>query len=366
MGAAAAPWRPLLTGAEAEAALAVVEEIAASVAGPLAADDAAADLADGAAGGALLFAELERAGRAPEGLPSGGDLAAHAVRRLRAERRPAGLWVGLLGVAYAQHQVEGRRPTPQLEQSLVAWVRQRPRGDYDLMAGAVGAGVLALEVGSEPLLEAVVEHLRATAERADGGLTWSWNRAEELGLAPHNVGVAHGVPGIVGLLAGVPEAHDLLEGARAWVLAQRLEGEVSSLPFTSPGDPARLAWCYGDAGAAVALLRAGRDEAALEVAARAAARDPATSGVTDAGLCHGAAGLGHLFGRLWQLTGDDAHAEAGRSWLARALELPRPEAPGLLTGASGLALALLSATRDDEPVWDRALLAGHSAAISHQ
>jgi hypothetical protein len=97
----------------------------------------------------------------------------------------------------------------------------------------------------------------------------------------------------------------------------------------------------------------------------------------DAGLCHGAAGLGHLFNRLFQATGEPVLAEAARFWLEQALALRRPgrgfggyEArirggdgaptwvaePGLLTGAAGIALALLAATAPVEPAWDRFLL----------
>jgi hypothetical protein len=99
--------------------------------------------------------------------------------------------------------------------------------------------------------------------------------------------------------------------------------------------------------------------------------------VVDAGLCHGAAGLGHLFNRLFQATGDSCLAEAARFWLARTLQMRRPgrgvggyEAwqldddgkvtwiadPGLLAGAAGIALALLAATTPVEPAWDRVLL----------
>jgi hypothetical protein len=99
--------------------------------------------------------------------------------------------------------------------------------------------------------------------------------------------------------------------------------------------------------------------------------------VVDAGLCHGAAGLGHLFNRLFQATGDPGLGAAARSWFERTLQMRRPgrgvggyEAwqagdggemtwvadAGLLTGATGIALALLGATTATEPVWDRMLL----------
>jgi hypothetical protein len=165
-----------------------------------------------------------------------------------------------------------------------------------------------------------------------------------------------------------------------------------------PG-PARSAWCYGDPGVAMALLLAARDvgdlawaTAATGLALRAAARPAGQAGVTDAGLCHGSAGLAHLFNRLYQLTAEQALADAARLWVERTLELcsasapgesapgadaPRTAAPGaaapgrvplavaaqpayggsgLLEGAAGVALALAAAATTAEPVWDQMLL----------
>jgi hypothetical protein len=116
---------------------------------------------------------------------------------------------------------------------------------------------------------------------------------------------------------------------------------------------------------------------ALEIARGAAVRPVDTCDVVDAGLCHGAAGLGHQFNRLFQATGDEHFREAAVYWLRRTLEFRRPgegvggflargpdragqEAwlaePGLLTGAAGVGLALLSAATHVEPRWDRLLL----------
>jgi hypothetical protein len=99
--------------------------------------------------------------------------------------------------------------------------------------------------------------------------------------------------------------------------------------------------------------------------------------VVDAALCHGAAGLGHIFNRMFHATGEELFAGSAQRWLARALELRRhgegiggflaaenhPEGGfnwvedrSFLTGAAGIALALLAATTAVEPSWDRMLL----------
>ena len=45
------------------------------------------------------------------------------------------------------------------------------------------------------------------------------------------------------------------------------------------------------------------------------------AGVADACLCHGAAGLGHIFHRIFLWTGDPALEDAARRWLGHALEM---------------------------------------------
>ena len=249
-------------------------------------------------------------------------------------------------------------------------------------------------------LERVIERLAETAEHRPDGITWvscqEWLPLEYRDRYPrryHNLGLAHGVPGVVALLGlacaagvAVAQARPLLDGTVRWLLAQQTPGGFpSGVALEHVDKPARLAWCYGDPGVAVTLLGAARlvdepawEREALAIARRAAQRPAEQSGVVDAGLCHGAAGLGHLFNRMFQATGDDCLAEASRFWFERTLQMQRPgrgvggyEAwgadaddeltwvadPSLLTGAAGIALALLAATSDIEPDWDRMLLA---------
>jgi hypothetical protein len=116
---------------------------------------------------------------------------------------------------------------------------------------------------------------------------------------------------------------------------------------------------------------------ALAIARRAARRPAEQSGVVDAGLCHGAAGVGHLFNRMFQATGEALLGEAARSWLERACAMRHPgrglggyevwwpdghgggawrSGLGMQTGSAGIALALLAATTPIEPDWDRTLM----------
>jgi len=275
---------------------------------------------------------------------------------------------------------------------LVGW-----SGDYDLISGLAGFGVYALERGpaGAALARAVLDGLEAQQARG-------WVTAPELlpdhqrAVAPDgyvNFGLAHGLPGVIAALARFIEQG--LEPARARAvldsaLRRLLDGSPPRprgrfgawQPSRFPPSP-RLAWCYGDLGVAAALLRAGlaidhaeaHDEG-LALALDCATRSVADAAIIDAGICHGAAGIAHLFNRMAQATGNAALHDAAVRWIDHTLamrnDLPlagfptnaplddgatRYEANGsLLTGAAGVALVLHAASSTVEPSWDRLLL----------
>jgi hypothetical protein len=289
----------------------------------------------------------------------------------------------------------------EVDAVLEALLKRAPwPGSYDLIMGLVGYGAYALERLPRPsgraLLERVIARLDETSESGARGVAWftsahvmpPWQR-ETFPEGYFNFGVAHGVPGVIAILAAAIEAdvaadiaRPLLEGAVRWLRSGRLpEGSEAMYPAyvnrEGTVEPARrLAWCYGDAGIAVALLRAARrvgsddlEEAARAIALGVLRRDPTTAGVVDGSLCHGACGLGHLFNRLWQATGDERHAEFARYWFREAarrfqdsgwegLMQPRETelSRDLLTGSAGIGLAVVAALSTQPPEWDRMML----------
>jgi lantibiotic modifying enzyme len=416
-------WRALLEGNLRERALAVAEAIARrlreGVAAGVGAEEWAAaegtpnpSLSGGAAGLAVLYAYL--AGVRPG--QGDGTLAAsllrHAINAVAETPAEAALSSGLAGVGWAVAHLrgpflpaDGEDVNDQIDETLAEHVARSPwPEDYDLIGGLVGLGVYALERLPRPVavtcLERVIDRLAETAERRPEGVTWwtdpAWLPAETREKYPHgyyNTGLAHGVPGVIALLGcacaagvAVDQARPLLDGAVRWLLSQSLPGGFPGWVAPDvPPTPTRLAWCYGDPGVAVSLLWAARcvnepawEREALAIARRAAERPADRSGVVDAGLCHGAAGLGHLFNRLYQATGEAPFAEAARFWFEQTLTMRHPERgiagyaawmpsvagnkdgwvdePGLLMGAAGIALALLAAATSGEPAWDRILL----------
>jgi lantibiotic modifying enzyme len=291
-------------------------------------------------------------------------------------------------------------------------VKRSPwKGDYDLIGGLVGVGLYALErlptrkggILARRCLTRIVNRLEEMAVETTEGLAWftsaellpAWQR-EEAPEGYYNLGLAHGIPGVIALLghtyaAGVQrhKTRRLLEGSVNWLLNQKLPSDAGSCfsPKVGPGIErvySRSAWCYGDPGVAIALLSAARsvgekswEEEALKIARRSAERPPDQAGVRDAGLCHGSAGLAHIFNRIYQATGEILFQKTARFWYERTLQFRQPgkgvagfqscfpkrdgtahwiDDPGLLTGAAGIALALHTAFTSTKPEWDDFLL----------
>jgi hypothetical protein len=286
------------------------------------------------------------------------------------------------------------------------------RDAYDTIGGLVGYGVYFLErLPRETAVQAltlIVRHLDALSECTSNGIGWH-SRPEFLAPALreecpdgyYNLGAAHGIAGIIYLLGellatGIEphKSQTLLDGAFEWLLAhQRPPGSVSrfsSWIAAGRSFDSQLAWCYGDLGIMAVLIRAAqrtsrRDwvQFAHDLLDHCLAWPLERSGVEDAGLCHGACGIAHIFNRLYHSEGDSRCRDASLKWFERAIGMWRPgtgvggfvtpirlnpkrdfaeEAnPDLLDGSIGVALALLAALTPVEPQWDRLLLlSGHN------
>ncbi|HYW87822.1 MAG TPA: lanthionine synthetase C family protein, partial [Chloroflexota bacterium] len=367
-------------------------------------------VAQGRSGEALFFAYWGDA----VGNDDAWSTAVHCVEtdleEAAAAPKSVSLYSGFTGVSWTVAHLDGwllelsdGDPNDVLDATLLELVANRPwLGEYELMNGLVGIGMYALERLLHPpaadCLVEVVGRLAEVARHSECGASW-WTPPERLSAqrrvrfpaGAYDLGVAHGVAGVVGLLGKAcavdavrPTARALLDDAVGWLLCQRLPATTGAFfpSFVAPdraGPPARSAWCYGDPGAAAALLLAAHavgspewQAAALDIARLAAARPLADCGVVDAGLCHGAAGLAHIFNRLYQATGLPEFRDAALGWIERVFDYYRPGTgvggfsvfrpdglladPGFLEGAAGVGLALLAAATPLEPRWDRLLL----------
>ncbi len=401
-------WRPILDGREAEAA----RELIHCIAEELERSSRSEGLEEPWI--ALFFEYLARVEGDAGHRRTAAQLVDLAIDQLAEIPLPPGLHGGYTGTAWLVAHLEREAgaspesdPNAEIDEALLELLEQRPwPGHFDLVEGLVGIGTYALErlprASAERLLTLVIEHLADKAVRTPVGLAWFTPRQDFEGTDYFNpsrfdLGLAHGNTGIVAMLAracaaGVHAglAHELLTGAITWIQAQRLPTGFGSRmphwvgPEVVPRE-ARLAWCYGGLGTAIALLSASRcvgcsewERAAIEYALAEVDRPIEHTGITDPYFCHGSIGAAHLFNRLYQATGEPRLLAAARTWLARTYEYRDPTQPdaivgfravttlkrgdgtplqsrGLISGVTGIGLVLLAAISTIEPAWDRCL-----------
>lgn len=414
-------WTPLATPATRAAAMAAVADIARAAPShiPRQPDGTLEPSLSGGASGVAVFLHyaasvLDDAALHAESV----DLLGQALDGLQAMRR-TGLFSGYSGVAWVVSHLQQREVDElddvdlgEVDAVIEALLRRVPwPDDYDLISGLVGFGVYGLERmrqgAGEEIVASVVKRLAEAVEwMGDGLAAWftaPWllpsNQWEGSPEGCYNLGMAHGGPGVLALLARAAQ-HDvrrgtctrmLAAGAR-WIQAQvRVTDNETYIGYSVDPRPGRVeqrrsrdAWCYGAPGVSVALLAAAHvlgdpplADTALALARSAAPRDLMRSGVRDASFCHGSSGLAHLYARLYAATGESVFADAAARWTEQTLafrtagegvagffyvssendKMIRVAGSGFLEGAAGIGLVLLAMSSTEPPAWDRVVLA---------
>jgi len=335
-----------------------------------------------------------------------------AVANRVSRELPSGLFDGLSGVGWTVEHLRrsfaGRTvdnsdinaaddPLEDIDSLLLRRLeRDHWPSSYDLIGGLVGVGVFFLErlpvESAYRGITLILTHLERQAEESCSGITWHTpprllpeNQRRECPAGHYNLGVAHGVPGVLHFLgeaiaAGIEQsrAWHLLEGSVRWLLAQQQPSHALSRygNWIVPGEEpkvSRLAWCYGDLGIAAIFdhiaQRVAREDwlkfarSLLDVCVT---RSPGE--LTEAELCHGAMGIAHIFNRVYQGNRVIRYKEAANRYYEKGLalmdqlhtETPRrssgPDPSPFLQGKVGVILALLSAINPIEPQWDRRLM----------
>jgi class I lanthipeptide synthase len=292
-----------------------------------------------------------------------------------------------------------------------------PTSAFDLISGLSGAIPFLLSRRESPEVERtlteVVRSLIAVTNEDDGLPGWHSppyfsKPADDFMLQQYpdgylNCGLAHGVPGPLGALAvahlhgveceGLTEA---IDRAASWLVEHRLDDEwginwPSGLGLRPPGDPAgrvldtvpsgpaQSGWCYGSPGVARSLYHAGvclkrQDycEFAIEAIECVLRRPRSARRLESPTFCHGVAGLLEIVLRFAHDTGSETIAAGASALIDQILAMFEPETmlgfrsmefagkrvdqPGLLDGAPGAALVMLSIACDAEPAWDRIFL----------
>jgi hypothetical protein len=276
--------------------------------------------------------------------------------------------------------------------------------EYDLISGLTGLGVYHLvrhgPAGSG-MTAAVLDYLVALSEpvcRHGESLPGWWSGTgpasepdRALPMGHLNLGMAHGLAGVLALLSGAMRSGIQVDGhAKAvselcTVFDRHRQGSSAcACPWwpamvtfdeykrgtASPRRQARPSWCYGTPGQARAQQLAGLalgDHERMRVAERALAgcvldRQVARL-LTDASLCHGWAGVVQALRRATSDALDPGPLQAALREARRGMEdqlarMGPPASSGFLDGRSGIMLAQNDLPREggEPPAWDACLL----------
>ncbi|MEV7359407.1 lanthionine synthetase C family protein [Kitasatospora sp. NPDC091276] len=266
--------------------------------------------------------------------------------------------------------------------------------EYDLLYGLTGLGahLLKRDPRGDTLHDVLAYLVRLTEPLPGTDLPGWWVRYDPAGRTsaafPHghgNLGLAHGITGPLALLALAKRAGALVEGHTDAILRilqwldnlrqsgpsgpwwpQWVTADEHRLGAIIQAGPPRPSWCYGVPGqaraqqlAAIALGDAHRKRAAEHALLRCITDPAQLARISDAGLCHGAAGLLHTVHRVAQDATSPGQFTAHLPALRVLLHARAPaREPGLLDGTAGVRLALHATDRGGTPAtgWDACLL----------
>ncbi|KZS42658.1 hypothetical protein AWE51_04205 [Aquimarina aggregata] len=303
-----------------------------------------------------------------------------------------------------------------LSSDLDAYLLQAMKADietenYDFLHGAMGYGYYFLKryqnvTNSESkkaykeYLDLLINALKNSSLNKDDNVWWETELIKDEGTMGCNLSLSHGMSSNINFLSRIAEhsefyddVKELLKNASHYILS--CKNKDTTLTATFPNwvvkenadeSGSRLAWCYGDLGIGLSLLRVGKqlNDTKLYNGALSALkystkrRDIDEAGVMDAGLCHGAYGIMHIYHYLYKTTNEVVFKETADFWAEKSLELAihtegyagymmwrggqkdnnwKPSVD-LLEGIAGIGLSMISYLAPFDTKWDECLLIG--------
>lgn len=214
---------------------------------------------------------------------------------------------------------DGAEVVDGIASSYCEVLESKPNIGYDLINGLAGLSVFARVASRETgdrLQNQVWESLERTATSTPG-FSWINQYSKDVGA---NLGLAHGIPGVIASQAAAliggwnnKDAEAAVIRGGRWLKLQQMEvSGHKGFPYSSGGtELARLGWCYGIPSVAVcyawlAQLERSHQKDVLECILEAEAmRNGVSHGITDACICHGEAGWAYVGARIseWLLAG---------------------------------------------------------------
>lgn len=275
-------------------------------------------------------------------------------------------------------------------------------GNYDYLHGALGIGLYYLNRSSNPKTKLYITELVDEVEKQgkifSDGIAWESNLSFVSDERGYNLSLSHGIGSIISMLSrfykGNPSCEKiplLVEGAVNYLLRNKRDPKLNGYLFPGwinknefqNGRFGRLSWCYNDLGISMVLWQAGeifnndkwKQEAIDTLLFTTNITEWDEAGVMDAGLCHGTAGIAHIYNRAYSYTGIKKFKDSAIFWFEQSLKMAVYEDGlagykafrtsknggmennyGFLEGIAGIALAMISAVSEIEPAWDNSLL----------
>jgi hypothetical protein len=280
-----------------------------------------------------------------------------------------------------------------------------PVADIDLVSGAAGISLYLINrqesSRSKHLLLRLLTALSGISVRQANYPAWHTPFDQQTKATQFhcpggslNCGLAHGISGVLAALSIAQSSGVILDSLPAaihanarWIINNASADEwgpnwptVIPLADTSQSrtrPQSRAAWCYGVPGIARALWLAGRAlgetrycEYAVDAWTALAARPRSQWRLHSVTFCHGSAGILQIALRFAQEIPNIVNTQLILQLLNEILLAYRPDTafcfsdkladgsqvqrPGVLEGAAGVLLTLLTVTTSSDPTWDRA------------
>lgn len=282
-----------------------------------------------------------------------------------------------------------------------AGIEQTKRAIYDYMHAGLSMALPLLAYYKKTglfkeYLEALVDALYTSKLGNGNKYYWEYSIAEPDKPKSVSIGLSHGLPSIIAILSkisaegiAVDQCNDLITGTLNYILHYKNTAGPNGLYPTSvelhPEKPlggGRLGWCYGDMDIAVALHFANKvmpDQRNVqlinEIMDFCLTKDTAAKAViNESSLCHGAAGVAHIYNRFYNAYGDEKYKAATNIWMDITRQKMKKEdgkwwllntsdyksqwdtSTNTITGISGVGLIFLSAIAPVTPDWDEMYL----------
>jgi len=291
----------------------------------------------------------------------------------------------------------------------ITMLKDLEQGYYDFLHGATGYAYYFLNRYQSTnntkfkrqyrnYLIDFVERLTKIAIKDKNGLKWlsSINSVHNTKVLGYNLSLSHGISSIVSFLSKLvinkefqKKYSNLLKESVRY-LENAILQEINStsiypcwvLKNGEKDKNSRLAWCYGDFGIGLALLKASKvlkdeklNKKALSILEKTSQRkEQSNTKVIDAGICHGAFGNAQIYNYLYKETLMSIYRDAATYWMKNGLEMStykdgyagfkqwfgKPDKwkpkTSLLEGVAGIGLTIIDYLSKEQHNWDECLL----------